>query len=162
MHPVVEGILAASRARGFQSAVWPKDERRDLISSARALKGRGLIPIIAEIKPKALGRALIAGRGGSLRQSLCGKQCLRHLGPDRAHSLQGLSGKRPDRPESRAAGFEKGLHLRRVAASGSAGRSGAADRLAWHRSGALCGHGPGLWEWSRWWRSIPRRSWRRR
>ena len=58
MHSVVEGILAASRARGFQSAAWPKDERRDLIRSARALKGRGIIPIIAEIKPKALGRAL--------------------------------------------------------------------------------------------------------
>ncbi|NTV28103.1 MAG: indole-3-glycerol-phosphate synthase, partial [Methanothrix sp.] len=29
-----------------------------LISSARALKGRGKIPVIAEIKPKALGRAI--------------------------------------------------------------------------------------------------------
>jgi indole-3-glycerol phosphate synthase len=50
--------LAASRARGFRSAPWPKGESRDLISSVRALKGRGLIPIIAEIKPKVLGRAL--------------------------------------------------------------------------------------------------------
>lgn len=58
MHPVVEGILAAARARGFQSSAWPRDERRDLISSARALKSRGIIPIIAEIKPKALGRSL--------------------------------------------------------------------------------------------------------
>ena len=59
MHPLIDGILAASRARGFAAAAtWPKAERRDLISSARALKSRGIIPIIAEIKPKALGRAL--------------------------------------------------------------------------------------------------------
>jgi len=59
MHSLIDGILAASRARGFQAAAaWPKEERRDLIGSVRALKGRGIIPIIAEIKPKALGRAL--------------------------------------------------------------------------------------------------------
>jgi indole-3-glycerol phosphate synthase len=34
------------------------EERRDLVASARAARGRGMIPIIAEIKPKALGRAL--------------------------------------------------------------------------------------------------------
>jgi len=46
-------------ARGFKAApAWPKGERRDLISSAHSLKGRGFIPIIAEIKPKVLGRAL--------------------------------------------------------------------------------------------------------
>jgi len=46
-------------ARGFKaSANWPKGERRDIISLARSLKGRGFIPIIAEIKPKVLGRAL--------------------------------------------------------------------------------------------------------
>ncbi len=50
--------MAVSRSRGFRSAPWPKGESRDLISSARTLKGRGLIPIIAEIKPKVLGRAL--------------------------------------------------------------------------------------------------------
>lgn len=33
-------------------------EHRDLISPARALEFRGIIPIIAEIKPKALGRPL--------------------------------------------------------------------------------------------------------
>jgi indole-3-glycerol phosphate synthase len=61
MHPLIDGILAATRARGFEAAAsWPKEERRDLISSARALKSRGIIPIIAEIKPKALGRTLSA------------------------------------------------------------------------------------------------------
>ena len=59
MHPLIEGILEASRARGTAAALaWPKEERRDLISSASALKSRGIIPIIAEIKPKALGRRL--------------------------------------------------------------------------------------------------------
>ena len=59
MHSLIDGILTASRARGFKAAAaWPKEERRDLIGSVRALKGRGIIPIIAEIKPKALGRAL--------------------------------------------------------------------------------------------------------
>jgi indole-3-glycerol phosphate synthase len=59
MHPLIDGILAASRARGFATAVpWPKAERRDLISFAQSVKSRGFIPIIAEIKPKALGRAL--------------------------------------------------------------------------------------------------------
>ncbi len=59
MHPLIDGILDASRQRGFKSApAWPKGERRDLIASARDLLGRGFIPIIAEIKPKALGRSL--------------------------------------------------------------------------------------------------------
>jgi indole-3-glycerol phosphate synthase len=59
LHPMIDGILDASRQRGFRSApAWPKGERRDLIASARALKGRGFIPIIAEIKPKVLGRPL--------------------------------------------------------------------------------------------------------
>ncbi len=59
MHPLIDGILAASRERGFAAvATWPKAGRRDLIGSARALKSQGLIPIIAEIKPKAVGRAL--------------------------------------------------------------------------------------------------------
>jgi indole-3-glycerol phosphate synthase len=57
---LIDGILAASRARGFEAAAWAQGERRDLIASARALKSRGFIPIIAEIKPKALGRALSA------------------------------------------------------------------------------------------------------
>ena len=59
MHPLIEGILEASRARGTAAALaWPKEERRDLIRSASALKIRGIIPIIAEIKPRALGRTL--------------------------------------------------------------------------------------------------------
>lgn len=58
---MIDGILAATRARGFEAAAsWPKEERRDLIASARALRSRGIIPIIAEIKPKAVGRALSA------------------------------------------------------------------------------------------------------
>jgi indole-3-glycerol phosphate synthase len=59
MHSLIDGILAASRERGFATeAPWPKNERRDLIASAQVLKSRGFIPIIAEIKPKALARAL--------------------------------------------------------------------------------------------------------
>ena len=55
---MIDGILAASKARGFRSAPWPMGEGRDLIRSACTLKGRGFIPIIAEIKPKVLGRFL--------------------------------------------------------------------------------------------------------
>lgn len=59
MHPLIDGILEASMARGFKPApAWPKGDGRDLIASASALLGRGIIPIIAEIKPKALGRFL--------------------------------------------------------------------------------------------------------
>jgi indole-3-glycerol phosphate synthase len=59
MHSLIDGILAASRERGFAAATaWPRSEQRDLVRSALAVKGRGIIPIIAEIKPKALGRAL--------------------------------------------------------------------------------------------------------
>jgi indole-3-glycerol phosphate synthase len=58
LHPLIDGILAASRARGFEVVAWSKSERRDLITSAHALKSRGFIPIIAEIKPKAVGRPL--------------------------------------------------------------------------------------------------------
>jgi indole-3-glycerol phosphate synthase len=62
MHSLIDGILAASRERGFAAAApWPKAERRDLIVSARSLKSCGFIPIIAEIKPKALGRTLTPG-----------------------------------------------------------------------------------------------------
>ncbi len=60
MHPLIDEILAASRERGFAAAApWPKSEQRDLISFAIDLKSRGFIPIIAEIKPKALARALM-------------------------------------------------------------------------------------------------------
>jgi len=55
MHPLIDSILEASRARGFQAAApWPEEERRDLIASARARKSRGIIPIIAEIKPTVI------------------------------------------------------------------------------------------------------------
>ena len=58
---MIEEIIKASRRRGFAPAEsWPKEKRRDLISSAQAIKSRGQIPIIAEIKPKALGRPLKA------------------------------------------------------------------------------------------------------
>lgn len=60
LHPLIDGILAASSRRGFATASsWPPWQRRDLPASARSLKSRGMIPIIAEIKPKALGRALL-------------------------------------------------------------------------------------------------------
>ena len=59
MHSLIDGILEASRARGPATAVaWQAEERRDLVASAAEAKSRGLIPIIAEIKPKALGRTL--------------------------------------------------------------------------------------------------------
>ena len=59
MHPLIDEILEAARARGPHAAqAWLLEERRDLNGSASALKSRGIIPIIAEIKPKALGRAL--------------------------------------------------------------------------------------------------------
>ncbi len=60
MHHLIDGILDASKLRGFKTAGagWPPGERRDLISSARFRKSRGFVPIIAEIKPKVLGRQL--------------------------------------------------------------------------------------------------------
>ena len=59
MHSLIDDILQSSRARGPGAGeAWPVEERRDLVASARAARGRGMIPIIAEIKPKALGRAL--------------------------------------------------------------------------------------------------------
>lgn len=74
MHPLIDEILAASRERGFAAAApWPKAEHRDIIASAHALKSRGFIPIIAEIKPKALGRALapeeVAAYAAAYRQN---------------------------------------------------------------------------------------------
>ncbi|MFB3765518.1 MAG: indole-3-glycerol-phosphate synthase [Methanotrichaceae archaeon] len=58
MHTLIDEILKSSRERGFSRSDWAPEERRDLISSARALRSRGFIPIIAEIKPKVLGRPL--------------------------------------------------------------------------------------------------------
>jgi indole-3-glycerol phosphate synthase len=50
--------LQASRRRGFGSPV-SLHGRRDLKAMARSLQALGLTPIIAEIKPKALGRSLL-------------------------------------------------------------------------------------------------------
>jgi indole-3-glycerol phosphate synthase len=58
MHSLISDILKSSRERGFRPSAWRPGERRDLISSSMSTKSRGFIPIIAEIKPKALGRAL--------------------------------------------------------------------------------------------------------
>ncbi len=61
MHSLIRDIVEESRRRGIAPAAsWPVEERRDLITSARAIRGKGMIPIIAEIKPKALGRPLKA------------------------------------------------------------------------------------------------------
>lgn len=58
MHTLIEDIIANSRSRGFGGPVrWGEGESRDLIKSARAVRSRG-IPVIAEIKPKAIGRPL--------------------------------------------------------------------------------------------------------
>jgi indole-3-glycerol phosphate synthase len=58
---LIEEIVASSMKRGFASPrTWATEARRDLVASANALKGRGIIPIIAEIKPKAVGRPLSA------------------------------------------------------------------------------------------------------
>jgi indole-3-glycerol phosphate synthase len=59
MHPLIDGILEASRARGIRPpASWTAGEGRDIISSVRSVRSRGIVPVIAEIKPKALGRPL--------------------------------------------------------------------------------------------------------
>jgi indole-3-glycerol phosphate synthase len=59
MHPLIDGILEASRAREFQlAAAWPPEKHRSMIALMRTLKGRGIIPVIAEIKPKAIGRPM--------------------------------------------------------------------------------------------------------
>jgi indole-3-glycerol phosphate synthase len=59
---LIEEIVAASKKRGFAPPrSWPADERRDLLASASASRRSGIIPIIAEIKPKAIGRPLNKG-----------------------------------------------------------------------------------------------------
>lgn len=61
MHSLIQEIVSASSRRGSAAAVaWSPGERRDLVASARAIRDRGIIPIIAEIKPKVLGRPLTA------------------------------------------------------------------------------------------------------
>ncbi len=58
MHPLIDEILENTRARWPKPSSWHFSERRDLIGSARSLKAKGIIPIIAEIKPRILGRPL--------------------------------------------------------------------------------------------------------
>jgi indole-3-glycerol phosphate synthase len=58
MHPLIDRILKSSRERGFFPSVWKPGARRDLLVSAGSIKSRGFIPIMAEIKPRALGRTL--------------------------------------------------------------------------------------------------------
>jgi indole-3-glycerol phosphate synthase len=55
---LIEGILESSRRRGFQAGTWNPCIGRDLIASAKAVHRLGKIPVIAEIKPKILGRPL--------------------------------------------------------------------------------------------------------
>jgi indole-3-glycerol phosphate synthase len=55
---LIEGILDSSRSRGFTAGSWEIGECRDLIASAKAVRNKGKTPIIAEIKPKVLGRPL--------------------------------------------------------------------------------------------------------
>ena len=70
MHSLIGDIVEKSRKRGIgPAASWPVEERRDLISSARAVRSKGLIPIIAEIKPKALGRPLTAAEVSAYAQA---------------------------------------------------------------------------------------------
>ncbi len=59
MHPLIEGILRASRERGPGPAALQLGESRDLVGSAKSLRARGILPIIAEIKPRILGRPLL-------------------------------------------------------------------------------------------------------
>jgi len=61
MHPLIQGILKASRERGPGPAALQTGESRDLIGSAKSLRARGILPIIAEIKPRILGRPLHPG-----------------------------------------------------------------------------------------------------
>jgi indole-3-glycerol phosphate synthase len=72
MHQLIKGILEASRSRGIRGeweggnggnygdyeAVPGPWEPMDLISSAAATRSRCLVPVIAEIKPRVLGRAM--------------------------------------------------------------------------------------------------------
>ena len=44
--------------RGFQVGTWKPGKGRDLIASAYAIRAKGKVPIIAEIKPKVLGRPM--------------------------------------------------------------------------------------------------------
>ena len=67
---MIGGIVEESRRRGISPAAsWPVEERRDLITSARAVRGKGFMPIVAEIKPKVLGRPLSAAEVSAYAQA---------------------------------------------------------------------------------------------
>jgi indole-3-glycerol phosphate synthase len=67
MHPLIEGIIRSSEARrpidrrGFK----PLKDPRDLIGSAGRSRAKGLVPVVAEIKPRILGRPLRQGEAAS-------------------------------------------------------------------------------------------------
>lgn len=67
MHPLIEGILSATELRmaGVRQS-FDRLESRDLIGSAMLARRRGLIPVIAEIKPRAISRTLRDGEAGEI------------------------------------------------------------------------------------------------
>ncbi|NYT02834.1 MAG: indole-3-glycerol-phosphate synthase [Methanosarcinales archaeon] len=71
MSPLIEGLVGASEARrriaapGYDKVSKP----RDLVRSARESRARGLIPIIAEIKPRILSRPLKPGEAAQMARS---------------------------------------------------------------------------------------------
>lgn len=62
---MIEGILGAASARHHEPSFSYLEGRRDLISSARIARQRGLIPVIAEIKPRVLSRPLSEGEAAA-------------------------------------------------------------------------------------------------
>lgn len=67
MHPLIDGILSATELRmaGARQS-FDRLESRDLVGSAISARRRGLIPVIAEIKPRAISRPLRAGEAGEI------------------------------------------------------------------------------------------------
>ncbi|MCQ8903666.1 MAG: indole-3-glycerol-phosphate synthase [Methanothrix sp.] len=67
MHPLIEGILSATELRmaGVKQS-FDSLESRDLIGSAISAREKGLIPVIAEIKPRAISRPMRAGEAGEM------------------------------------------------------------------------------------------------
>lgn len=67
MHPLIEGILSATELRlaGAKQS-FDRLESRDLVGSAMSARQKGLIPVIAEIKPRAISRPLRAGEAGEI------------------------------------------------------------------------------------------------
>ncbi|MCX8206864.1 MAG: indole-3-glycerol-phosphate synthase [Methanothrix sp.] len=67
MHPLIEGILSATELRmaGVRQS-FDRLESRDLIGSALSARNKGLVPVIAEIKPRAISRPLREGEAGDI------------------------------------------------------------------------------------------------